>query len=250
MEVFLNKEFDFERLAPVKGVLFDLDGTLLQVEMREFIPAYLQSLGGCFADFVGPRKFASVMSATTFALINSDDGDRTNEEAFLQAAERHMGIGREAFAQGLEVFCREGLPGLQSLIQPLPAARRILECCFERGLKVAVATNPVFPRALVDARLEWGGLSDLPFDLVTSYENSRYCKPNRRYFEDVLQELDLAPPQCVMVGNDTEHDLAARDMGIPTFLVDTWMIDRLGGAYLSDYQGGHEQLYQFVSQLG
>jgi phosphoglycolate phosphatase-like HAD superfamily hydrolase len=43
-----------EQLAKVRGVLFDLDGTLLQVEMREFIPAYIEGLAKHFPDAPDP----------------------------------------------------------------------------------------------------------------------------------------------------------------------------------------------------
>jgi hypothetical protein len=48
----MGRRVNLEQFAKVRGVLFDLDGTLLQVEMREFIPAYIEGLadgGGCFS---------------------------------------------------------------------------------------------------------------------------------------------------------------------------------------------------------
>ncbi len=52
-----------------------------------------------------------------------------------------------------------------------------------------------------------------------------------------------------MVGNDTEHDLAAAQVGIPTFLVETWMIDRLDGAFQSDMRGDHDGLLEFLQKV-
>ena len=112
-----------------------------------------------------------------------------------------------------------------------------------------IATNPVFPRSVVEARLAWGGLDDFPFHLVTSYENSRFCKPSPAYFEDVLAQTGLAPDECLMVGNDTEHDLAARHAGIPTYLVDTWLIDRLEGEFHADFRGCHKDLLSFLQKI-
>ena len=53
-----------------------------------------------------------------------------------------------------------------------------------------------------------------------------------------------------MVGNDTGHDLAARQVGIPTFLVDTWLEDRCNGLFASDFRGSHSDPYRLVGQLG
>ncbi len=237
-------------LTQVRAIFFDLDGTLLEVEMKKFIPAYLSTLSGYFEDKVDRRTFAQVLTATTFALLRSDDGSRTNEEMLIEAVGVYLGINRTQFEQRLAAFFQEGMAQLAELVTALPMAREILACCFARDLKVVVATNPVFPRPLVDARLHWGNLHDFPFDLVTSYENSRYCKPNVRYFQDLLEQFGLQPHQCVMVGNDTEHDLAARQAGIPTFLADTWLIDRQQGDFTTDFRGGHEELLQFVGRLG
>jgi FMN phosphatase YigB (HAD superfamily) len=237
-------------LDKVRGVLFDLDGTLLQVEMMDFIPAYIERLAVHFADVARHHDFARVMRATTFALISGADGTITNEEFFCSTMEAELGIEGGLFSRRLRCFCADGLASLSPLIRPLPLARGILRRCFERGLKVAIATNPVFPRPLVEARLQWGEIADFPYDLVTSFENSRYCKPHPGYFLQVLEHLCLAPEEVVMIGNDTEHDLGARAAGIASFLVDTWLVDRLDGDFQADFRGNHLDLFRFIGRLG
>ncbi len=233
----------------VKGILFDLDGTLLQVEMKKFIPAYVAGLASCFEDVADRHLFGEVMLASTMALLRNSEGSRSNEDLFLESLNRHLGIERELFNRRLQHYCDNGLLQLTPLVQPLDLSRRILERCFKRGLKVVLATNPVFPRAVIEARLQWGGLLDFPFELVTSYENCRYCKPHPGYFTDILDQVGLAAKECVMVGNDTDHDLSAHRAGMATFLVDTWVVDRGKGAYTADFRGGHLDLFRFVESL-
>ncbi len=234
----------------IEAVLFDLDGTLLQVEMADFIPAYIGGLAAHFADRADHGAFGRTVRGTIHALLTRPGDGTTNEELFLAALERQFAITPALFGERLAAYCADGLFGLAPLVRPLPLARRILESCFARGLRVVIATNPVFPRSVIEARLAWGGIADFPFDLVTTFENSRYCKPNPAYFAEVLGRFGLEGRQAVMVGNDTEHDLAARQAGIPTFLVDTWMVDRLGGNYACDFRGGHLELCRFVARLG
>ncbi len=233
----------------VKGIFFDLDGTLLQVEMKKFIPAYVSGLASCFEDVADRHLFSEVMLSSTMALLRNSEGRRSNEELFLESLSRHLGIERDLFNRRLQQYCANGLHRLTPLVHPLELSRRILERCFARGLKVVLATNPVFPRAVVEARLQWGGLLDFPFELVTTYENCRYCKPHVGYFADILDHLGLAAEECVMVGNDTDHDLSAHRAGMATFLVDTWVIDRGKGAYTADFRGGHLDLFRFVESL-
>lgn len=234
---------------PLKAVLFDLDGTLLDVEMNEFIPAYVQGLASHFADLSEPRLFVDTVLAATFALIHDGHERESNEALFLAAMQRQLGIGAEVFTRRLDDFVDNGLGRLSPMVRPTERARAILRTCFEKNLAVVIATNPVFPRTVIDARLRWGQLQDYDYSLVTSYENSRLCKPHPGYFSDILTHLDLAPEQCLMVGNDTEHDLAAARVGIPTFLVETWMIDRLNGAFRSDMRGDHDALLDFLQKV-
>lgn len=234
----------------IRGVLFDLDGTLLQVEMSEFIPAYIGGLAGHFDDLVDPQRFARTLRAGIHALLADAGGKGSNETQLLGIVETQLGIPATEFRRRFAGYVDDGLGGLQPLVRALPLARNILSRCFERGLKVAIATNPVFPRPVVAARLDWGGIADFPFDLVTSVENSRFCKPQPGYFLEVAEELGLAPQECLMVGNDTSHDLAARQVGIPTFLVDTWLVDRCDGDFVWDYRGSHSDLFRFLGRLG
>jgi FMN phosphatase YigB (HAD superfamily) len=234
---------------PLKAVLFDLDGTLLDVEMAEFIPAYVQGLASHFTDLAEPDRFADTVLAATFALIRDDSVRASNEALFLEAMHRRLGIEAVEFVRRLDAFVEDGLGELAPMVRASPAARDILQLCFDRGLRVVIATNPVFPRPVIDARLQWGDLHDFDYSLVTSYENTRLCKPHPGYFHDILAQFNLDPEQCLMVGNDTEHDLAAGQVGIPTFLVETWMIDRLDGVFQSDMRGDHDGLLEFLQKV-
>jgi len=238
-----------EPFSKVKGVLFDLDGTLLQVEMREFIPAYIEGLAKHFPDVPDPAVFTRAIKDSIRALLASDAGASSNEEFFLATLGRQLGLDAAVCGERVRRYCANGMAGLEPLVRPLALARDILSRCFEHGLKVVVATNPVFPRPMVEARLRWAHIDDFPFDYVTTFDNSRYCKPHPGYFRDVLGQLGLAAEECLMVGNDTEHDLGARAAGIPTFLVDTWLLDRAKGEYVTDYRGGHGELLHFLDQV-
>lgn len=241
-----SKTFD---PSGVRAVLFDLDGTLLNVDMARFIPEYLARMAEHFADVVSPERFARTMRATISALIAADDG-HLNAEMVTEVLEQRLGVAPADGALRLRKFFSDGLNELQPLVEPLPQARELLMSCVERGLQVVIATNPVFPRDVVAARLEWGGIGDLPYALVTTLENSNYCKPHPKYFTQVLAELGLSAVEAVMVGNDTEHDLAARKVGIPAFLVDPWMIERNGDEYSYDWRGDHQALERFLLTLG
>jgi hypothetical protein len=45
-----------------------------------------------------------------------------------------------------------------------------------------------------------------------------------------------------MIGNDTQHDMAAGQAGLSTCLLTPWRIDREGPRFPADWQGTHEEL--------
>lgn len=234
---------------PIRGILFDLDGTLLDIEMEPYINGYVDGLARCFEDLTDRMVFAEVLLSSAYALLANRDGEQTNEQFFLSMVARQLGIGKPQLHKRLQHFYKEGLSALAHLVKPFPQSRAILHSCFDRNLKVALATNPVFPRPAIDARLRSAGLEDFPYHLISSYENSHHCKPNRQFFLDILTKLDLKPEQVVMVGNDTRYDLPARHAGIATYLVDTCLIDHDQLARHASYRGNHADLLQFIRRL-
>jgi len=233
----------------IAAVLFDLDGTLVEVEMRSFIPAYISGLAAWFTDIADPERFGSVMRKTIFALIEEPDGNRTNEQQFLAAVEDSLAIPEELFQSRFRRFFGDGLAALSPMVRPAPLAREILSAVGAKGLRTVLATNPVFPAGVIDARLGWGELGDKSFEFITSYENSRFCKPHPEYFKDILARLGLGPEECLMVGNDTIHDLSAKRIGITTFLVDDCLVDRPGATFPPDFRGSRGALFEFLSSL-
>jgi FMN phosphatase YigB (HAD superfamily) len=233
-------------LAPIRAALFDLDGTLIDVDMQQFVPAYLRRLAGRLAAYADPQLTVRTLHAAVMSMLDGTAGDCSLEELLRTTLAEQLQLDWPDYQSGLAAFCREDLDELRPLVKPHPLARALVESCLARGWRVALATNPIFPRALIEARLAWGGLGDLPFQPVTSYETCRHCKPHAGFFTDLLTELDLEPPACLMVGNDTLHDLAAARYGLPTCLLTTWRIDRPGSGVPADWEGEHHALLELL----
>jgi FMN phosphatase YigB (HAD superfamily) len=233
-------------LAPIRAALFDLDGTLIDVDMQQFVPAYLHRLAGRLSGYADPRQIVRTLHSAVMTMLDGTDGECSLEELLRAMLAEQLQLAWPDYQAGLVTFCREDLGELRPLVNPHPLARALVEACLARGWRVALATNPIFPRAVIEARLAWGGLADLPFQPVTSYETSRHCKPHAGFFTDLLAEIDLEPEACLMVGNDTLHDLAAARFGLSTCLLTTWRIDRPGMALPADWEGQHQALLELL----
>lgn len=228
-------------LTALQAVFFDLDGTLIDVDMSRFVPGYLQRLARRLAAPADVRRVVGALHAAVAGMLAGSAASCTLEH-YLQQQLAAVGVAGEDYRAALAAFCEEDLEELRPLVRPHPLAGALVAACHERGWLLVLATNPIFPRPVIDARLAWGGLAGLPFHLVTSYENSRSCKPHREYFTDLLCALGLSSSACLMVGNDTQHDMAAGQYGLPTCLLTPWRIDRPGGSFPAGWEGTHQAL--------
>lgn len=204
----------------IKAVLFDLDGTLLQVDMyRDFLPAYLKRISGVVADRIPPERFVKKLMAATDAMVRNDDAGRTNREVFIDHFFSDIDEQPDEMMPVFDRFYEEQFDSLRPLTRCEPEARGVVQAAIKGGYDVVVATNPVFPRIAIERRLVWAGVDDLPFTLVTTYENMHYCKPNPNYFREIVDHVGCKPGEALMVGNDVEEDLVAAEVGLKTFLV-------------------------------
>jgi FMN phosphatase YigB (HAD superfamily) len=201
----------------VRAILFDLDGTLLHNNMDEFLPPYFQMLTARVTHLIRPDAFmAHLMAATERMLANN--GPQTNEEVFASTFYPAVGLSREELEPVFHDFYVNDFPTLKGHTRAKPEARRVVQSAFDLGCDVVVATNPLFPSVAVQHRLEWAGIADLPFGLVTSYENSRAAKPNLLYFEQILETIGR-PADAALVVGDEDMDMVAGHLGCQTFLI-------------------------------
>ena len=236
--------------APIEAILFDLDGTLLRVQMDHFIPRYVERLADFCAPRIKPRHFSrSMLDAIRGLITEEGNGLSSNEARLFAALQQRLGITENLLTESLENYAVNHLDELRHLVHPIPLAQRILKDCRQRDIPMVLATNPVFPRFMIEARMEWGGVDRSFFRHITTYENSRYCKPQAGYFAEIAALLGVPPERCLMVGNDSSHDVAAMAVGMQTFLVDTWLVDRNDNRWTSHHRGDHRALQQFLEQL-
>jgi hypothetical protein len=89
------------------------------------------------------------------------------------------------------------------------------------GFRVAIATDPLFPRKATHHRLRWAGFEPDQFDLVSTYENFHFSKTHPAYYAELLGQLGWNEGPVLMVGNDAQRDiLTARRLGLKSYFVD------------------------------
>ncbi|HEY8415226.1 MAG TPA: HAD family hydrolase [Thermaerobacter sp.] len=221
--------------AQVRAVLFDLDGTLLELDMARFLPVYLQRLASYVADLFEPEDFVRQLMRATAAVIGNRDRSRTNERVLYDTfwsgldPARHPGARperREEAMARFDRFYRTEFGRLRHMARPRPEAPRVVAAARARGCKVVLATSPVFPRVAIEERLRWAGLDAGQFDLVTTLENVHTCKPQPDYYDEVAARVGVEPAQCLMVGNDLRDDIAPAALaGMGVYVVEGLIVN-------------------------
>ena len=79
-----------------------------------------------------------------------------------------------------------------------------------------------------ESRMKWAGLDSGDFEYVSSYENSHFCKPSLGYYREILDKLSIRADECLMVGNDADEDMIAKELGMQVFLLTDCLINKSG----------------------
>jgi FMN phosphatase YigB (HAD superfamily) len=171
----------------IRAILFDLDGTLLDIDIDAFLRGYFSALGPVVATLgtsADPHSALKAVLASTDTMCRPHPG-RTNREVFHERFLELTGVDLDepVAAAAIARFYSESFPPLGEGHGPRPGGIDAVHAARHSGRRVALATNPIFPRAAVDERMRWAGLAQEWFDVVTSYENMRACKPQIEYFE-------------------------------------------------------------------
>lgn len=232
----------------ITTVLFDLDGTLAPFDYEVFFKIYMGKIGEKSAAIGLDPELAvkSVWSATK--LVFKNDGTMRNDELFWKEFSKLIGEDGQKYRDTFDEFYRTDFDLIKKVVTPNPYARRLVDFLKEGGLNIIVATNPVFPQEANRKRLSWVNLHEGDFSYISCYENSHFCKPNPKYYEEILEKNGLKAENCLMIGNDVAEDMIAKDLGMEVFLVTDCLINRDNkdiSCYNSDtFKGLYEKLIQ------
>lgn len=272
---------------PYRAVCFDLDGTLLPMDLHEFLSGYYKALAQfAVANGCNAAQVSKALDAGIGAMLHHDDG-RTNHDVFWEVFCRYMDgeapadeasgtVGGMSVADQLEDsdsgacpdeanasaprtchdwetlfnrFYEDEFGKLGANVAPNPAAARAIATLREKGYPLVLTTMPLFPPRAVAWRLQWAGIDPESFERLTVYSNSTSVKPRSAYYQENLDAMGLAGEDVLMVGNNTVEDLAFMKLGADAFLVTDWLLNPSDMDVSTVRHGTMEQFAQWVETL-
>jgi len=210
-------------------VLFDLDGTLLPMNADLFTEAYCGALAKKLVPYgLEPKAMIAALWKGTEAMI-ANDGSVSNESCFWKVFEEELSITKEYLEAVMAEFYENDFVLLEAFVERTENAAKCISVLKEKGYRLIIATNPLFPKQATRHRIHFAGLDENDFDLYTTFEDSHYCKPNPKFFKEIMEKLNLNPEDCIMVGNDVQEDGVATKVGISCYIITDCLINRAEG---------------------
>ena len=204
----------------IEAVFFDLDGTLIFLDQNEFLGEYFKRISAYTAGKgYDAKAFLEALRVAT-GIMFANDGSRDNRSLFWDKFFTYYGRYDESLIKDSDDFyLSDYFKNLRDFARENECAKRAVELAHKGGKKVVLATNPVFPMTAQLERLSWFGLKESDFDLITSYENSGFCKPSPKYYLEICQKIGVKPENVLMIGNDEREDMkAASEAGLMCYL--------------------------------
>jgi FMN phosphatase YigB (HAD superfamily) len=230
-------------------VLFDLDGTLLPLDMERFIKIYFAEMGRKFSDLIDGRQLMDHIWTATGAMVANLE-PRTNATVFMEKFGRLIQGDLAVYQERFDQFYDEGFLKVKEAVVENNHIKESAGILKRKGYQLVIATNPLFPRKAIEHRIRWAGFEPEDFSYITCYEHNHYCKPQLQFYEEVLREIGKGPGDCLMVGNDVQEDMIAAGLGIETYLITDYLIHRTKEPVNSTYSGTYQDFKAFVTGLG
>ena len=196
----------------ITTVLFDLDGTLLPFKQDDFVKIYFSELCRKLAPmgYEPQHTVKSVWGGTKAMVMN--DGSRLNSEAFWETFNA-MNPGLPDARPACDEFYTHEFEKAKASLKYIPDHRPMIERLKSAGLRVVLATNPIFPLDGVRTRMAW---------------------------------VNLAPEECIMVGNSVSEDMAAGTLGMDVFLANEFVENPDSRDYSGYRQGSLDDAERYI----
>ena len=232
----------------INTIMFDLDGTLLPMNTEEFRTAYFKSINSFIYANLGDVDFAKHMVYAIEKMYKDRDGSLTNMQKFTKFFNEVSTIKFDVFKRHVDDYYIKEFDKLATYAQKESLVKMIVSVIKKKGYNLILATNSLFPQKAIEVRLKWAGLDAEDFLFIANIDNMHYIKPNLEYYKEILGVNDLNEEECLMVGNDVEEDLVASELGISTFYLNEYGINK-NDVRIGCPQGTYIQFYEWAKAL-
>jgi HAD superfamily hydrolase (TIGR01509 family) len=194
-------------MPKIKGVLFDLDGTLIDT-LEAYTRAFNQGIKKFDLEPISEEKLASFLNR---ALGLESILRELFPSHFEKPEIRLQCLTEIAKAYRTEVEQRK--------VSLKPGTREVLSKLKEMGLKIGIVTGRTTSGELKWAELHWLNIAHFIDSIVTGADAPR--KPSPDGAVKCANEIGLSPEECVLVGDSQADIITGKAAGIITIAIPT-----------------------------
>jgi putative hydrolase of the HAD superfamily len=225
----------------IQAILFDIDGTMTNINTVDFMRNYLGILAPRFAHLISPERFTKQLIKSMQVMQSEPKAGQTNMQTFYEDFCRAIGQPFQVLKPIFEEFYASDFPTLRCLIQPYAQGVKVIEYSIQQGFLTAIASKPVMPIIAVRKQIRWAGFTPEHFKVIPALDNFHYCKPHLGFFSELAESLGFEPKECLLV-SENQEDTVCRELGMKHFFVGT--LDEM----ITDYSGNLEDLLSLIGQ--
>ena len=155
-------------------ILFDLDGTLLPMNMALFEKIYFEELAKDFADIMSPKELAKNIWTSTKIMVENTEY-KTNEEIFMADFTARMNMELPILQKRFDDFYDTNFLKIRESVDDIQSIKESVKLLKSKGYTVALATNPLFPEKAIHHRIQWSGFKPEDFSYISTFERNHYC---------------------------------------------------------------------------
>lgn len=198
-------------------LLIDLDGTLVDGDRPLMRLDFMKRMNA-----VWNEKGDAIQTAKAFyymrKAVESPPNGETNEIRMARAFSSVFKMDEKRAKHYLEKSIKKVFPYLEPYFSPIPGASEFIEWG-KKHYTLILATNPIWIPEAVEMRARWGGIDMGVFHSFTHAARMHSCKPRKEYYQEILEQENLCPEECILIGNDLKKDLPANRIGIEVYIV-------------------------------
>jgi HAD superfamily hydrolase (TIGR01509 family) len=203
----------------IKGVLFDMDGVL--VDSEEFISQAAVKMFKEHGVEVQSKDFEPFVG--------------TGEDRYIGGVAEKYGVDfdiQRAKKRTYEIYGEL----VKNKLKALPGAKEFIRRCAEKGFKLAVATSA--DKVKMEINLMETGLDHNTFDALIKGEDVKNKKPSPEIYLKAANSLQLEPDECLVVEDAVSGVEAAKKAGCKCLAISSsfpadklskadWIVDSL-----------------------
>lgn len=194
-------------MPKIKGVLFDLDGTLIDT-LEAYTRAFNQGIKKFDLEPISQEKLASFLNRA----LGLESILRELFPSHFEKLEARLKCLTE-IAKAYRAEVEDEKVSLK------PGTREVLPKLKEMGLKIGVVTGRTTSGELKWAELHWLNIARFIDSIVTGADAPR--KPSPDGVVKCANEIGLSPEECVLVGDSQADIITGKAAGIMTIAIPT-----------------------------